>query len=119
MRADLVVERHGLDDVEQLALVFVDALDLDVEHRGGIDRTPMRLLDEIGEAVLVGALDAAKRSWKSGSSAKASSAFSASMHRPWKASPMRSRIRLVRPGLHCISQRRGVMPLVLLLMRSG
>ena len=37
MRADLVVERHGLDDVEQLALVFVDALDLDVEH-GRSDR---------------------------------------------------------------------------------
>ena len=37
MRADLVVERDRLDDVEQLALVFVDALDLDVEQRRGID----------------------------------------------------------------------------------
>ena len=34
-------------------------------------------------------------------------------------SPIVSAISSVRPGLHCISQRRGVMPLVLLLMRSG
>ena len=37
MRADRVVERDRLDDVEQLALVFVDALDLDVEQRVRID----------------------------------------------------------------------------------
>ena len=35
--ADGVVERDGLEDVEQLALVFVDALDLHVEQRVGID----------------------------------------------------------------------------------
>ena len=30
---DREIERHGLDDVEQLPLVFMDALDLDVEQR--------------------------------------------------------------------------------------
>ena len=38
MRADRVIERDRLEDVEELALVFVDALDLDVEQRVGSTR---------------------------------------------------------------------------------
>ncbi len=33
VRLDRLIVRHRLDDVEQLALVFVDALDLHVEQR--------------------------------------------------------------------------------------
>ena len=43
--ADGVVERDGLQDVEQLALVFVDALDLHVEQRVGVDA----LVDLLGD----------------------------------------------------------------------
>src|SRR5690606_37394995 len=49
MRADLVVEGYRLDDVEQLPLVFVDALDLDVEHGRGIDADAHAAADETGE----------------------------------------------------------------------
>ena len=37
VRADLIVQRHRLDEIEQLALVFVDALDLHVEQGVRID----------------------------------------------------------------------------------
>ena len=57
MRADLVVEGDRLDDVQELALVFVDALDLDVEDRARIDLRRHALADEIGELLLVAALD--------------------------------------------------------------
>ena len=56
MRADLVVEGDRLDDVEELALVFVDALDLDVEHGRGIDAHAHAAADELGELHLVLAL---------------------------------------------------------------
>ena len=51
--ADLVVERDGLQDVEELALILVDALDLDVEKRLRVhfDREPV--VDELGERFLV------------------------------------------------------------------
>src|SRR5205814_2650856 len=34
---DRVIESYGFEDIKQLPLVFVDALDLDVEQRAGID----------------------------------------------------------------------------------
>ena len=57
MGADLVVEGDGLEDVEELALVFVDALDVDVEQRIGIDRDADAVADQSGELHLVGPLD--------------------------------------------------------------
>ena len=57
MRADLVVERHRFNDIQKLALVFVNALDLDVEHRIRIELNAHAAGDEIGELHLVGALD--------------------------------------------------------------
>ncbi len=57
MRADLVVERHGLDDVQKLALVLVDALDLDVEKRRGVEPDAQPLVDQRRQPLLVGALD--------------------------------------------------------------
>ena len=56
VRADLVVERHRLDDVEELALVLVDALDLDVEDRVRVEPQSHAVADEMREAVLVLAL---------------------------------------------------------------
>ena len=54
--ADRVVERDRLEDVEQLALVFVDALDVHVEHGRGIDAYAALLVDIFGERFLVRAL---------------------------------------------------------------
>jgi len=47
-----------VQQVEQLALVFVDALDLHVEQRGRIDHDAEPLLDHLRQAQLVVALDA-------------------------------------------------------------
>jgi hypothetical protein len=43
--------------LQMLALVFVDALDLDVEHRVGIDDDPGACSRQRGEFALVGLLD--------------------------------------------------------------
>ena len=39
--------------VQQLALIFVDALDLDIEHRGRVDDHPRLFLDDLAEPHLV------------------------------------------------------------------
>ena len=53
VRADLVIERHRLDDVEQLPLIFMDALDLDVEHRRRVDPRIQPLAQKVGQRRLV------------------------------------------------------------------
>ena len=54
---DAVVEVDDVEDIEQLALVLVDALDLDVEEGIDIEADAAFFFDEIGQALLVGALD--------------------------------------------------------------
>ncbi len=49
---DRLVQGDRLDDVEQLALVLVDALDLHVEQSGGIDVDPGPVGDDRGERLL-------------------------------------------------------------------
>lgn len=118
VRTDLVVKRHRFDKVQKLALIFMDALDLDVEHGRGIDTDAHALRHRIGKPHLVQTLHFGKFFAETGIVGEAVERcqLSASSR---KSSPIASRINPVRPGLHCISQRRGVMPLVLLLMRSG
>ncbi len=58
VRPDLIIERHGLDDVEQLPFIFVDTLDLDVEHSARIDPGVHLLAQYIGQRFLVGPLHA-------------------------------------------------------------
>ncbi|MNJ64196.1 hypothetical protein D3C77_601390 [compost metagenome] len=41
-----------MQQVEQLALVLVDALDLHIEHRLGVDRGAQALLDQAGQGAL-------------------------------------------------------------------
>ena len=57
---DRVIERDGFQDVEQLPLVFVDALDLDVEQRAGIDLDVEAFADQPRQRDLVVVLDAAE-----------------------------------------------------------
>ena len=57
---DRLVQRDRLDDVEQLALVFVDALDLHVEQRGRIDLDAEPLADQARQRRLVVKLDGAE-----------------------------------------------------------
>ncbi|MNV28761.1 hypothetical protein D3C71_1199620 [compost metagenome] len=47
--ANRLVQRHGVHQVEQLAFVLVDALDLHVEHRRRIDRNPQPLVNQVGQ----------------------------------------------------------------------
>ena len=54
---DLDVKMDGVEDVQELALVFVDALDLHIEERVGIDIDTLRCLEVLGEAFLVLLLD--------------------------------------------------------------
>ncbi len=55
-----LVQRHGFQDVEQLPLVFMDALDLDVEQRSRIDLDVETLADQPRQCDLVVMLDAAE-----------------------------------------------------------
>ena len=57
MRLDRLILRHRLDDVEQLPLVFVDALHLHVEQRIRRHGEAEPVLDHFGQPHLVGALD--------------------------------------------------------------
>ena len=54
---DGLVARHHVQDVEQLPLVFVDALDLHIEQAGRVDDDAQLTPDQIGQALLVGGLD--------------------------------------------------------------
>ena len=54
-----VIQADDVQDVQVLALVFVDALDLHVEDRGRIDDDAGALLDQTGQRGLVGVLDLA------------------------------------------------------------
>ncbi len=55
--ADRLVERDRFEDVEELTLVFVDALDLHVEQRSRVDANAGPRPDHAHQRVLVGALD--------------------------------------------------------------
>ncbi len=58
--AQAVVEGDHVKQVEQLALVFVNALDMDVEHGLPIDLDAQVLVDEGGQALFVVLLDGAE-----------------------------------------------------------
>ena len=49
--ANRLVQRHGVQQVEQLALVLVDPLDLHVEQRRRVDRNPQALVNQIGQGL--------------------------------------------------------------------
>ncbi len=54
---DGVIERDRLQHVQQLPLIFVDALDLHVEQRAGIDLDAEPFADQLGERHLVAVFD--------------------------------------------------------------
>jgi hypothetical protein len=66
---DAVVQRDDVQQVEVLALVFVDALDLHVEQAGGVELDAKPRLDEARQVVLAFQLDRAPAAWKAASSA--------------------------------------------------
>src|SRR5262249_19009456 len=57
---DLPISRDRIQNIEQLALIFVNAFDLDIEQRAGVDVQPEALPNYPGEPHLVGTLDRCK-----------------------------------------------------------
>jgi hypothetical protein len=55
------IQRHDVQQIEMLALVLVDALDLDIEEPGGLEDDAGLRADVVGETLLVGLLDRAPR----------------------------------------------------------
>ena len=116
---DRLVERDRLEDVEQLPLVFVDALDLHVEQRRRIDLDAEALADQPRQRDLVVVLDVAELLLERAVAGAAPRARASAWDRRARR---RRRPRATAPvslGLASISQRRKVMPLVLLVMRPG
>ena len=106
--ADRVVARDRLEDVEQLALVFVDALDLHVEHRVGIDalvRADRRSMRASASLVALAA-PAATRSWSGRIVRVRGEALERRDSRRARARRACERMMSARSGLHSISQRR-------------
>ncbi|MNC09182.1 hypothetical protein D3C75_568010 [compost metagenome] len=52
LRANRLVQRHGVHQVEQLAFVLVDSLDLHVEHRRRVDRHAQSLMNQVRQGFL-------------------------------------------------------------------
>lgn len=50
---DLKVPVDNTEDVQLLALVLVDTLDLNIEERGGVDSNAVVLFDVLGESLFV------------------------------------------------------------------
>jgi hypothetical protein len=91
---DAVVARHHVQHVEQLALVFVDALDLHVEHRVGVERRSHVLLDPVGQPQLVLALGMAE------------GAHEGRLRRPSASAPPAASGRAASPADALVEQRR-------------
>ena len=66
VRLDAEIHRHDVQHLQVLALVFVNALYQDVEHRAGIDEDPGALERNAGEIALVRLLDLAPAGPKPG-----------------------------------------------------
>ena len=52
-RSNRIVQRHGFENIQKLALVFVDALDVHIEQRRGIEPDLELLADHVGQRQLV------------------------------------------------------------------
>ena len=101
-----------------LALVLMDALDLDVEQPVGIELDTGICADVSGEALLVGTLNGAPVA-QEGSILDMGFELANSVKSTGHRSPMVRLSSSRSPGLASTRKRRGVTPLVLLLKRSG
>ena len=113
-----VVQRDDVQHVEMLALVLVDALDLDVEHPVRVQLDARRRADVLGQARLVAALDVAPLRAEGGVlDERLQPAQARQVGQPAVTDGAVQQLR--SPGLASARKRRGVTPLVLLLNRSG
>ena len=120
IRLEAVIQRDDVQDVQVLALVLVDALDLHVEQRVRIDRRRRcgsRAMP--AELSLLARLMARQSLWNAGILGELLQLARAASRSLIQPSPMASQISSARRGLVSASQRRGVTPLVLLLNFSG
>jgi hypothetical protein len=102
-----------VEQVQVLALVFVQALDLHVEERIGRDVEAALGLDDGGEVYLVGALDGHELLLERGLAGGLLQAPQQVKVAHPAVEPSRLVMSADRRGLLLCSQRRGVMPLVL------
>ena len=114
-----VVNDDDPQRIQQLPLVFVNALDLAVEDRIGIHDLARRRLEPVGEAHLGFALCGQERLPKARNLAANGLRSRELVQVGDPAFADRSRDHSSQPGFDWSSQRRGVTPLVLLLKRSG
>ena len=96
-----LVQRDGFEDVEQLPLVFVDALDLDVEQRGRIDLDAEPLADQSRQRDLVVVLDGAELLLERAVAGRSSRGSASCVGSSSTASPQVSRKQI---GQHRIGQ---------------
>jgi hypothetical protein len=107
-----------VQDVEQLALVLVNALDLHIEQGAGVETHAAIGLDQARQPHLVVVLDLLPLGLELGVPRRGAPAC-ATRQLGDPAGPMVSVISAFRPGLQLASQRRWVTPLVLLLNLCG
>ncbi len=118
-RLDLIILMDEVQQVQLLALVLVQALGLDIEHGIGVNLHILGVQQPVSQGLFVVVLYGGQLFQHISSSAKVSS-FSSSAASLRKPEPMCfSSSVAVSAGSHSSSQRRKVMPLVLLLNFSG
>ena len=97
--ANAVVQGDDMQHVEQLPFVFVDAFDLDVEHRGRIDFDAELLAYQSCKTFLVRLFDRAKLLLEFRFVGIVSQLSATDRDRSTKPLPIRSVISLANPGL--------------------
>ena len=120
-RCPALISMILVDQVEQvqlLALVLMQTLGLDVEHCIRVNGDVLRAVQPVGQCALVLRLDGGEL-LQNIDIFRVRQQFSSSVASLRKPEPMSFSISAVSAGSHSSSQRRKVMPLVLLLNFSG
>lgn len=111
--ADLFVQRKDMQQVKVLTLILVQTFDLDIEDRLRVDLNPGTLLHKLSQMNFVGLLDIAI----SLTERRIVSIFFRADQLVEVIGPLFFSVSSsseASAGLHCLIQRRGVMPLVTL-----
>lgn len=115
---DLMILMDEVQQIQLLTFVFMQTLGLDIKHSIGVDFHILSFQKPVGQIFFVSFFTAVSSFRTVSSSAKVNS-FSSSDAFLRKPEPMYCSSLAVSRGSHSSSQRRNVIPLVLLLNFSG